>query len=59
MLPMMVAESSRHRASGRENGSTAATWDMVNGIKNPRNHLIVILPPFITLGLLQRCATLL
>jgi hypothetical protein len=25
MLPMMVAESNRHRASGRENGTTAAT----------------------------------
>jgi hypothetical protein len=33
MLPMTVAESSRQRASGRENGRTAATCDMVNGIK--------------------------
>jgi len=32
MLPMMVADSSRQRVSRRENGTTAATWEMVNGI---------------------------
>jgi PiT family inorganic phosphate transporter len=46
MLPMMVAESNRHRASGRENGTTAATWEIVNGIKYLRCHRTVIVQPY-------------
>src|ERR1700688_3263922 len=46
MLPMMVAESNLHRASGRENGTTAATWEMVNGIKYLRCHRTVIVQPY-------------
>jgi PiT family inorganic phosphate transporter len=40
---MIAAERTRHLASGRENGKTAATCEMVNGIKNLSGHLIVIL----------------
>src|SRR5882757_1221970 len=46
MLPMMVADSNRHRASGLENGTTAATWEMVNGIKYLRCHRTVIVQPY-------------
>jgi hypothetical protein len=46
MLPMTVAESNRHRASGRENGTTAATWEIVNGIKYLRCHRAVIVQPY-------------
>jgi hypothetical protein len=35
MLPINAADSSRQRARKRENGSTAAAWDMVNGIARP------------------------
>jgi hypothetical protein len=31
MAPMTVAESSRQRASRRENGKTIAVWEMVKG----------------------------
>jgi hypothetical protein len=43
MLPIMVADNSLQRASGRENGSTAAACEMVNGIKNLACHISVIL----------------
>jgi hypothetical protein len=35
MLPMMVAESTRHFASKREKGRTAATCEIVKGIDLP------------------------
>jgi PiT family inorganic phosphate transporter len=46
MLPTMVAESNRQRARGRENGSTAATCDTVNGIDILGCHLNVILQSY-------------
>jgi hypothetical protein len=35
MAPMTTADSKRQRASRRDNGSTRAAWDMVNGINEP------------------------
>ncbi len=44
MLPMIVAESSRHRAKGREKGKTAAACEIVNGIGTLRRNTSTRIP---------------